>query len=125
MTEGDIMQEYIQPVSAIVVSVVIPLIVNVIKTKDTTSNSARWTALIVSVIGGIIVALASGMPTDPSEWATSIFVVIGGVQLVYNIFKSAGITNSLMDSLLDLDIPAKIEGRASVTSGMPEDDGKE
>lgn len=119
------MQEYIQPLATVVVSVVIPLIVNLIKTHGTSSNAARWISLIASVLGGVIVALASGIPTDPSEWVTAVFTVIGGVQLVYSVFKSAGVTNTMLDALLDIDVPAKVEGRASVTAGMPNDDDKE
>ena len=74
---------------------VVPYIVQAIKTKAMTGGVARWTAIAVS-------AMAGGVPTDPSAWVTSIFACVGGVQVAYAAFKSVGITDKWLDALLAL-----------------------
>ena len=63
---------------------VVPYIVQAIKTKAMTGNVARWTAIA------------------PSAWVTSIFACVGGVQVAYAAFKSVGITDKWLDALLAL-----------------------
>lgn len=92
----------IEVVAAIVAVVVIPFLVNAIKTKAMTGNVARWVAMIVSVIGGIIVGLIGGMPTTPEAWLTTVFAIVGGVQFAYSAFKSVGITNAWLEALLSV-----------------------
>ena len=57
---------------------VVPYIVQAIKTKAMTGNVARWTAIAVSALCGALTAMAGGMPTDPTAWVTSIFAAVGG-----------------------------------------------
>lgn len=47
---------------------VVPYIVQAIKTKAMTGNVARWTAIAVSALCGALTAMAGGMPTDPTAW---------------------------------------------------------
>ena len=91
-----------EAVAAIVAVVVIPFPVNAIKTNAMTGNVARWVAVIVSVIGGIIVGLIGGMPTTPEAWLTTVFAIVGGVQFAYSAFKSVGITNAWLEALLNV-----------------------
>lgn len=91
-----------EAVAAIVAVVVIPFLVNAIKTNAMTGNVARWVAVIVSVIGGIIVGLIGGMPTTPEAWLTTVFAIVGGVQFAYSAFKSVGITNAWLEALLNV-----------------------
>lgn len=92
----------IEAVAAIVAVVVIPFLVNAIKTKAMTGDVARWVAMIVSVIGGIIVGLIGGMPTTPEAWLTTVFAIVGGVQFAYSAFKSVGVTNAWLEALLNV-----------------------
>ena len=74
---------------------VVPYIVQAIKTKAMTGNAARWTAISVSALCGALTAMANGAPADPGAWVTSIFACVGGV-------KSVGITDKWLDALLAL-----------------------
>lgn len=91
-----------EAVAAIVAVVIIPFLVNAIKTKAMSGNVARWVAMIVSVIGGIIVGLIGGVPTTPEAWLTTVFAIVGGVQFAYSAFKSVGITNAWLEALLNV-----------------------
>lgn len=92
----------IEVVAAIVAVVIIPFLVNAIKTNAMTGNVARWVAMIVSVIGGIIVGLIGGVPTTPEAWLTTVFAIVGGVQFAYSAFRSVGITNAWLEALLNV-----------------------
>lgn len=89
-------------IAAIVAVIVIPFLTNAIKTKAMSGNAARWVAIIVSIIGGIIVGLVGGVPTTPEAWLTTIFAIVGGVQVAYSAFKSVGVTNAWLDALLNV-----------------------
>ena len=81
---------------------VVPYIVQAIKTKAMTGNAARWTAIAVSALCGALTAMANGMPADPGAWVTSIFACVGGVQVAYAAFKTVGVTDKWLDALLAL-----------------------
>lgn len=81
---------------------VVPYIVQAIKTKAMSGSAARWTAIGVSALCGVLTAMASGVPSDPSAWVTSIFAAVGGVQVAYAAFKSVGVTDKWLDALLAL-----------------------
>ena len=74
---------------------VVPYIVQAIKTKAMTGNA-------VSAGCGALTAMSGGVPTEPSAWVTSIFAAVGGVQVAYAAFKSVGITDKWLDALLAL-----------------------
>lgn len=81
---------------------VVPYIVQAIKSKAMTGNMARWIAIAVSALCGALTAMAGGMPTDASAWVTSIFACVGGVQVAYAAFKTVGVTDKCLDALLAL-----------------------
>ena len=91
-----------QVIAAIVVVVVLPFLVNAIKTKAMSGNVARWVAIVASIVGGVIVGFVGGMPTTPEGWLTTVFAVVGGVQVAYSAFKSVGITNAWLEALLNV-----------------------
>lgn len=95
--------------AAIVAVIVIPFLTNAIKTKAMSGSAARWVAIIVSIIGGIIVGLVGGVPTTPEAWLTTIFAVVGGVQVAYSAFKSVGVTNAWLDALLNVNTNEHID----------------
>lgn len=81
---------------------VVPYIVQAIKSKAMGGDAARWLAIAVSALCGALTAMAGGMPTGPEGWMTSIFACVGGVQVAYASFKAVGVTDKWLDALLDL-----------------------
>ena len=81
---------------------VVPYIVQAIKSKAMTGNMARWIAIAVSALCGVLTAMSGGMPTEPAAWVTSIFACVGGVQVAYAAFKTVGVTDKWLDALLAL-----------------------
>lgn len=92
----------IQAALTVVTVIVVPYLVQTIKTQAMSGNAARWVAIAVSALCGALTAMANGIPTDPSAWVTSIFACVGGVQVAYAAFKAVGITSKWLDSLLAL-----------------------
>lgn len=92
----------IQACLTVVTVLVVPYIVQAIKTQAMSGNAARWIAIAASVLAGALTAIAGGIPTDPASWVTSIFSAVGGVQVAYAAFKSVGVTSKWLDSLLAL-----------------------
>ena len=80
----------------------VPYIVQAIKSKAMTGNMARWIAIAVSALCGVLTAMAGGMPSEPAAWVTSIFACVGGVQVAYAAFKTVGVTDKWLDALLAL-----------------------
>ena len=81
---------------------VVPYIVQAIKSEAMGGNTARWLAIAVSAMCGALTAMADGMPADPSQWVTAILSCVGGVQVTYSAFKSVGVTDRWLDALLAL-----------------------
>lgn len=98
-----------ESVAAIVAVVIIPFLVNAIKTKAMSGNVARWVAIVASVVGGIIVGFVGGIPATPEAWLTTIFAIVGGVQFTYSAFKSVGITNAWLEALLNVNTKERID----------------
>lgn len=94
-------------VAAIVAVIIIPFLVNAIKTNAMSGNAARWVAIITSIVGGIIVGFVGGIPTTPEAWLTTVFSIVGGVQVTYSAFKSVGITNAWLEALLNVTTDSK------------------
>ncbi|OKY90682.1 MAG: hypothetical protein BHV61_08345 [Collinsella sp. 60_9] len=49
---------------------VVPYIVQAIKSKAMGGNAARWLAIAVSALCGALTAMAGGLPTDACRWPT-------------------------------------------------------
>ena len=92
------MNEWIVPVSTIVISIVIPFVVNLCKKAEWSANFKRWLAIAFSVVGGVCVGLISGTPT-PETIVTWVMAVIGGTQVAYSAFKAIGVTSTWLDAL--------------------------
>lgn len=90
--------EWVTPVAAVVVCVVLPYIVNLCKKASWPTNAKRWIAIVVSAVVGICAGIIAGAPT-PETLATWVFGVIGGVQIAYSAFKSIGVTSTWLDAL--------------------------
>ena len=92
----------IQACLTVVTVLVVPYIVQAIKTQAMSGNAARWIAIGVSALCGALTAMANGIPADPAAWVTAIFAAVGGVQVAYAAFKAVGVTSKWLDSLLAL-----------------------
>lgn len=89
----------IEAIALLITALVVPYAVALIKNKTLTGNKARWIAIGVSVLAGVVTAFVSGIPADPIAWITCIVAAIGAVQLAYSAFKSVGITCGWLDAL--------------------------
>lgn len=89
----------IEAIALLITALVVPYAVALIKNKTLTGNKARWIAIGVSVLAGVVTAFVSGIPADPIAWIACIVAAIGAVQLAYSAFKSVGITCGWLDAL--------------------------
>lgn len=97
----------IQAALAVISSVILPFIIQAIKSEAMGGNAARWLAIAASALFGALTAMANGIPTDPGAWVTAIFACVGGVQVAYAAFKAVGVTNKWLDALLAMGTPKK------------------
>lgn len=92
---------WIVAIGGLLVSVVIPYVVNLCASQDWPSELKRWIALGMSLAVGILAAVAGGMPT-PETLVSWTLAAVGATQLAYGLFKNVGVTNSWLDALLDI-----------------------
>lgn len=92
------MTDWTIPVATLIVIVVIPYVVNLCKQPTWDANVKRWLAIGLSLIGGVAIALISGVPT-PETLVTWVLAVVGGVQISYSAFKAIGVTSGWLDAL--------------------------
>lgn len=90
--------EWIQPIAALVLALVIPFVVNLCTTANCTSGKKRAVALVFSIVAGIATGFLSGMPS-PDTLVTWALAVVGGVQTAYTAFKAVGVTNNWLEAL--------------------------
>lgn len=94
----------LEAIALVVVSLIVPFGVQLIKHEAITGNTARWVAICVSVMAGIICGFVGGIPTSPAAWITCIFAAVGGVQVAYAAYRAVGITSKWLDALSDVSI---------------------
>lgn len=92
--------DWIIALTTIFTALILPFAIQVIKSESVSPNVARWLAIIISVLFGLLGALANGIPMDPGSIVTFILAFVGGVQVAYSGFKSIGITSKWLDNLL-------------------------
>lgn len=92
----------IQAIASIVSILIVPFLVQAIKSEAMSGNTARWVSIGVSVLAGVLTGLAGGIPSDPGAWVTCVFSVVGGIQVAYSAFKAVGVTSRWLDALLAL-----------------------
>lgn len=90
---------WIELIAIIITAIVVPYVVQLIKTNTITGKKAQWLAIGISLVAGIVTALISGIPDTPTAWIMCIIAAIGAVQLAYTAFKSVGITSGWLDAL--------------------------
>lgn len=108
----------IEAVALIVTALVVPYVVQLIKTEAITGNGARWLAIGVSLIAGGACAIVGGIPDTPLEWVTCIGTAIGAVQFAYAAFKSVGVTSKWLDALQALKLPKDSDDPVAVANNI-------
>ena len=88
----------------LITAVIVPYVVQLIKTSTISGNAARWLAIGVSIVAGAVSALVGGIPESVGAWTACIFAAIGGVQVTYSVFKSVGITNKWLEALSSVSV---------------------
>lgn len=99
--------EYIGLLVTSVCGIVIPWVVQLIKSKTIIGSKALVLSIALSIIGAIVTGLASGIPIDPASWSAFVILVVVSVQGFYSMFKAAGVTSRWMDALLAVDVKAR------------------
>jgi hypothetical protein len=89
----------IQLIATLVSAIIIPYIVQLIKTHAMSASVARILGIGVSLLAGVFTGFISGIPDTPAAWLTCVFAVIGGVQVAYAAFKAVGVTSKWLDAL--------------------------
>ena len=92
----------IEMIAVIVAALVVPYGVQLIKHGAVSGSAARWLAIGVSVAAGLLCGLAGGVPQSPGAWLACVMSTVGGVQVAYAAYKSAGITSKWLDALSDV-----------------------
>lgn len=92
------MEAWIVPIVTIILSIVLPFVVNLVKNQNWSETTKRWIAIVFSLIAGVATAFMSGVPT-PETFVTWSLAVVGGVQIAYAAFKAIGVTSSWLDAL--------------------------
>lgn len=103
---------YIEMLSILIASLVIPYGVQLIKTKAIGAKAARWLAIGTSLVAGLLCGLVGGVPTTPAALLTCAFATIGGVQTAYAAYRSVGFTNKWLESLQAVGDKETIAGHA-------------
>lgn len=120
----------IEAIGLIITAIIVPYVVQLIKTKTITGTRAQWLAIGVSIIAGVVTGLAAGIPSTPTAWVTCILAAIGAVQLAYSAFKSVGVTSKALDALMAInykveDTPEIVMKNRSMTDKAEDTQGKE
>lgn len=96
-----------EAISLLIASLIVPWAVQLIKTNTVSGNVARWMAIGLSVIAGIVVGFIAGIPADAAGLVACVFACVGGVQVAYAAFKAVGITCGWLDALLNIGTPSR------------------
>jgi hypothetical protein len=103
------MEKWIEPISIVVVSLVLPFVVALVKRYDWSSNTKKIVAAVMSLVVGIVLAMVHGVPT-PETLLTTALAVVGGTQLAYALFSAIGVTVGWLDALTGIGSDVKPGG---------------
>ena len=92
----------IEVIAVIVAALTVPYGVQLIKHGAVSGSAARWLAIGVSVVAGLLCGLAGGVPDAPGAWLACVMSTVGGVQVAYSAYKSVGVTSKWLDALADV-----------------------
>lgn len=91
-----------EAIALVITAIVVPYVVALIRNETVTGTAARWLAIGVSVVAGVVAGLIGGIPATAGAWVTCLFAAIGGVQVAYTAFRSVGVTSGWLDALMDV-----------------------
>jgi len=91
-----------EAIALVVTGLVVPYVVALIRNEAITGNRARWLAVGVSALAGVVAAFVGGIPTSPAEVVACVFAAIGGTQVAYTAFRSVGVTSKLLEALMEV-----------------------
>lgn len=85
-------------IATLVISVVLPFVVNLVKKESWSTEAKMWLAIVFSGLAGLATGLLTGVPTT-ENLVTWVLAAIGGTQTAYALFKSVGVTCNWLDAL--------------------------
>ena len=91
-----------EAIALVVTGLVVPYVVALIRNEAITGNRARWLAVGVSALAGVVAAFVGGVPTSPAEVIACVFAAIGGTQVAYTAFRSVGVTSRWLEALMEV-----------------------
>lgn len=92
----------LEAIALLVTALVVPYVVALIRNEAITGSKARWLAVGVSVLAGIVTGFVGGIPTTIGAWVTCIFASVGAVQAAYTAFRSIGVTSKWLTALMEV-----------------------
>lgn len=91
-----------EAIALIVTALLVPYVVALIRNEAITGNRARWLAVGVSALAGVVAAFVGGIPTSPAEVVACVFAAVGGTQVAYTAFRSVGVTSKWLTALMEV-----------------------
>lgn len=91
-----------EAIALVVTALVVPYVVALIRNEAITGNRARWLAVGVSVLAGIVAAFVGGVPASPADVVACVFAAVGGTQVAYTTFRSVGVTSKWLTALMEV-----------------------
>lgn len=91
-----------EAIALVVTALVVPYVVALIRNEAITGNRARWLAVAVSALAGVVAAFVGGIPTSPAEVVACVFAAVGGTQVAYTAFQSVGVTSKWLTALMEV-----------------------
>lgn len=91
-----------EAIALVVTALVVPYLVALIRNEAITGNRARWLAVAVSALAGIVAGLVGGIPATPGDLVACIFAAVGGTQVAYTAFRSVGVTSKWLTALMEV-----------------------
>lgn len=91
-----------EAITLVVTALVVPYVVALIRNEAITGNRARWLAVGVSVLAGVVAGFVGGIPATIGDWVTCIFAAVGGTQVAYTAFRSVGVTSKWLTALMEV-----------------------
>lgn len=91
-----------EAIALLVTALLVPYVVALIRNEAITGNRARWLAVGVSALAGVVAAFVGGIPTSPAEVVACVFAAVGGTQVAYTAFRSVGVTSKWLTALMEV-----------------------
>lgn len=92
----------IEAIALLVTALVVPYVVALIRNEAITGNRARWLAVGVSALAGVVAGLVGGVPATPGDLVACVFAAVGGTQVAYTAFRSVGVTSKWLTALMEV-----------------------